>query len=102
LNQRGSAESVNVMIPRATAMLLIASWTHLLQEISRFCVTMAAVTNRRKRILMLSILVLIKRKSSLDTNQRNILELTAAVRFRRKQEIQTKLSLPIFNPELLP
>jgi hypothetical protein len=106
MNQRGTAESVYIVIRRATAMLLIASWTHLLQEFSRFCVAMAAVLNQRQTIMMLSILLLIKGKASPDTNQRTILELNAPVilivRVGRKQKVQTKLLRHIFNTVLLP
>jgi hypothetical protein len=96
MKQRGTAESVYIVIRRAAALLLIASWTHLLQEFSRFCVAMAAVTNHIGRIKTLSILLLIKGKTSPDTNQRTILELNAPVilivRVGRKQKVQTKLS----------
>jgi hypothetical protein len=96
MNQRGTAESVYIVIRRATALLLIASWTHLLQEFSRFCVAMAAVMNQIGRIEMLSILLLIKGKATLDTNQWTI------VRVRRKQKGQRKFAILVVSRVVLP
>jgi hypothetical protein len=91
MNQRGTAESVYIVIRRAAAMLLIASWTHLLQEFSRFCVAMAAVTNQIGRIKTLSILLLIKEKKTPNTNHGTILALKEVgiriVRVRSKQKV---------------
>jgi hypothetical protein len=106
MNQRGTAESVYIVIRRATAVLLIASWTHLLQEFSRFCVAMAAVTNQRQTIMMLSILLLIKGKASLDSNPWTILALMDLViligSVCRKQKVQWKVVPPVISRVVLP
>jgi hypothetical protein len=106
MKQRGTAESVYIVIRRAAAVLLIASWTHLLQEFSRFCVAMAAVLNQRQTIKMLSILLLMKGKTTLDTNQWPILalmELEIVIgRGRRKQKGQRKFVFPVVSRVVLP
>jgi hypothetical protein len=106
MNQRGNEESLYIVIRRAAAILLIASWTHLLQEFSRFCVAMAAVMNQRQTIMMLSTLLLMKGKTTLHTNQCTILALMdleiVIGRGRRKQKGQRKFVFPAVSRVVLP
>jgi hypothetical protein len=94
------------VILRARAVLLIAFWTDLQQEISRFVVTTAAIINQSGKIMMLRMFLLMKGKTSVDTNQWTILALKEAkilvVTVQRQLKFQRKLVVPIVSLVLLP
>jgi hypothetical protein len=106
LNHRGTAESFDIVILTARAVLLTAFWTDLQNEFSRFLVAIAAVMNQSGRIMMLSMFLLTKGKTSLNTNQWTILALKEAeilvVRVHRKHKCQRKFVIPVVSLVLLP